>query len=192
MSVGLTPRDARKLKQIDKLSAATMQGIRLANHNIGTHLRKLARRKIIEPPKSGAIYHWRFPPESSTGPIRRHQASAPGQPPANFTGRLKDSVDFIVKGQQLHFGAGGPILAGRWKGFEVFYARALELGRRGAGLASTGRGTAVRVGGLAKRPYLKPSIVESAKVAQNYYRQYIGENIVATVQREGMRIRVKL
>jgi len=182
MPTGLTPGSARRLKQIEKLTEATMLGIRHANYLIGVHLTKLARTKILKPPKTGRIYHWRFPPESRTGPFRRHRASAIGESPANFTGRLKDSVSFLVKGQQLHFGAGGPVMAGRWKGFEVSYARILELGGTTAGPGKA------RIG---KRPYLKPAITESTKVVLNYYKQYIGQNVKATITKEGMSIKVK-
>ena len=173
MPTGLTPGSARRLKQVEKLTDATMKGIRQANYLIGNHLVKLARTKILKPPKSGRIYHLTRP----SGRIVRHQSSAPGQPPANFSGRLRASVGSIVKGQQLHFGAGGTVESGRLKGKIVRYARDLELGNPQRH--------------LAKRPYLKSSINDSTKIVQNYYKQYIGQNVKATITKEGMSIKVK-
>ncbi len=171
ISLGLRPSDARKLKKIDQLMGATKQGIRRANYLIGKELTKVAKTKILKGPKTGRIYML----ARASGRIVRHQSSAPGQPPANFSGALRASVGFVVKGQQLHFGAGGTVESGRLKGKNVLYARPLELG-------STKRK-------LLKRPYLKAAINDSSKIVTNYYEQYIRESIDKTIKDKGLGVK---
>lgn len=50
-----------------------------------------AQRRIAEPPKTGRIYTRPFGPNDHRP--YPHQASAPGEAPANWTGQLHDSVE---------------------------------------------------------------------------------------------------
>lgn len=53
-----------------------------------------AQRLILSPPKTGRLYK-RYRPQ------RLHQASAPGQPPAEDQGTLRRSIDFEVNRRKL-------------------------------------------------------------------------------------------
>jgi len=147
------------LKQIATIATDTREGIRRANYLIGQELAKDAQLRILKGRKTGRIYRRR----RGSGRIVNHRASAPGEAPANFTGALRASVGFIVKGQQLIFGAGGDVEEGRQKGRPVNYARALELGERKRN--------------LAPRPYLKATIDDEEKITRNFYKQYIAKSL---------------
>ncbi|HEY5412057.1 MAG TPA: hypothetical protein VIJ94_15150 [Caulobacteraceae bacterium] len=70
-------------------------------------------RLILSPPKTGKIY------------VRRgikHQASAPGEPPASDTGRLAGSANAIYPNQADLFQVIG------YANWSTIYARPLELG----------------------------------------------------------------
>jgi hypothetical protein len=87
-------------------------GIRKAYYRMGKQCTKDARESILQGPKTGRIYYIK-----KGSRTYKHQASAPGEPPANLTGRLRKSIDFEVRSfRQLEFGANTP------------YAAALELG----------------------------------------------------------------
>lgn len=123
-------------------------GIRKGLFEVGKQLVKHAKADIMKKPKSGKTYYLRKVVGNknskflSVGKLQKHIASAPGEAPANFTGNLKNSVNFKVRGwKQLEFGAnakspenGAP------------YSRFLELGE-----------------GMAARPYLLPAITEEQK-----------------------------
>ena len=154
----------KQLKRIDYIVGETKKGIRRANYLIGKELVKDARKKILQGPKTGILYRIQRP----SGRVVRHRASAPGEPPANFSGALRASVDFIVNGEQLKFGAGGLIQSGRLSGQKVEYAKDLELGN-----------TKKK---LKKRPYLKAAIDDSTKIATNYYRKEITKQLKGKVK----------
>lgn len=81
------------------------KGITEALHYVGAIAVNETKRLIREPPKTGITY-----PRPGG---RRHQASAPGEAPANDTGALQDSVDYVVTGvTQLEFG--DRIIYGKW------------------------------------------------------------------------------
>lgn len=121
------PQNKKFFDQINKIGRSTDEGIRKAFFTVGTLLRKEARRSIIQGPKTGRLYRIKG---------RRHRASAPGEPPANFTGTLQKSVGFKTHGKrELEFGARAP------------YAAFLELG----------------TSKMQKRPYLIRSINNLSK-----------------------------
>lgn len=120
-----TSDNERAYKSLNEIEIRTKLGITKAFFSLGKSLRKDARKFIEEPPKTGRIYNIRL-----KGRRRRHQASAAGESPANISGALKNSVDYLAgSASELQFGAGGS---------NVKYAAALELG--------TSR--------IKKRPYL--------------------------------------
>lgn len=80
---------------------ATRRGIRQGFYFLGRDLRKTAQEGIKKGPKTGKIYLIK-----SGGRRRRHQASAPGEYPANLSGKLRRGIGFKVRGSdQLVFGA---------------------------------------------------------------------------------------
>ena len=155
IKVSFSPGSVKIMKHFASIAKDTKEGIRRANYLIGKELEKNSKLRILKGKKTGRLYLRRQP----SGRIVRHRASAPGEAPANFTGSLRASVSFIVKGQQLIFGAGGTVLKGRKKGKFVNYARELELGNRARKLAA--------------RPYLIAAIKDEEKIVRNFYKQYI-------------------
>lgn len=63
-------------------------GLKMALHDIGVDVRRETRRLIRTGSRTGRIYTFRGRP---------HQASAPGEPPANRSGKLSKSVGFRVR-----------------------------------------------------------------------------------------------
>ena len=75
-------------------------GIRAGLREIGGKLKKTAMDGIKNPPKTGNIYI-RFG--------KRHQASAPGEYPANMTGRLRRGITATIENTTtMKFGADAP------------------------------------------------------------------------------------
>ncbi len=144
--------DKRAMKIPETIAKRMAKGSRQALFFIGRDLRRTARKKILDKPKTGKIYIVRRGKRT-----RRHQASAPGEAPANLTGKLRKSVGFKVRGsRQLEFGAG---LDG------VNYAGFLENG--------TTR--------MEPRPYLRPSIRENERDIKKYLRKQIGKQLTVRV-----------
>lgn len=155
MKVKFSSHSVKLMKNIARLAKDTKEGIRRANYLIGRELVKDAQARILKGKKTGIIYRRR----TLSGRLISHQSSAPGESPANLTGSLRQSVSFLVKGQQLIFGAGGSVVKGRLKGRDVHYARALELGDKRQNLRA--------------RPYLITTIKAEEKIIRNFYKQYI-------------------
>lgn len=85
------------LLDIGKHSIKHQKALRLALNEIGSELVNKIANYIFRPPKTGRIYIFRG---------RKHQASAPGQSPANRTGRLARSIDYKVRSySEMVFGA---------------------------------------------------------------------------------------
>lgn len=89
--------------QIGQLTERQFRGIRRAFYYSGKDLVVTSRQLIKNPQKTGKIYRKRNP---RTGGIEMHQASAFGEPPANFTGDLARSINFKVSGANtMEFGS---------------------------------------------------------------------------------------
>ena len=82
----------RKLNSFPKI---TPRAMKRALYDIGKDMYSEARRLIKEGPKSGTKYKVRG---------RTHTASAPGQAPANWTGKLRRSVGFNVRPNEVEYG----------------------------------------------------------------------------------------
>jgi len=131
MSIRVTasPNNRKFEVQLQNISKLTKRASRQAFYKIGKDLLADSRASILERPKTGRTYVI-----YRNGRRRTHIASAPEEAPANLTGQLRRSIDFLVHGggNEMEFGA------------ETDYARALELGNP--------------KGNLEPRPYLRPSI----------------------------------
>lgn len=145
------------------MQRSTQEGVRKAFYYIGRDLVAESKKLILKVPKSGRIYRLR-----KNGRIVLHQASAPGEPPANFTGALKSSLDFNVIGaDRMEYGAreqflnkgGSPVNLKTRKG--VVYARRLELGDSK----------------VKKRPFLLPSIKTNYKNIREHFEREIKKSI---------------
>jgi hypothetical protein len=151
------PANEKAFLQIANLSQSSYKGIRRAFYNIGKDLLTTSRDMILDAPKSGQVYIVKKGTRNF-----KHQASAPGEAPANLTGNLRKSIGFDVRGgEQLEFGSRSTAPAAGVSPNQnvAAYARALELGNPKHN--------------LAKRPYLKPSIVSNQRNATEHFESAI-------------------
>lgn len=109
-----------RLKNIAKLTRA---GIEHALYTTGQGLIKATSAEILRKPKAGRTYIRR----DRAGRRRRHIASAPGETHANMTGKLRRSLSFKVRPDQLEFGYGVD------KNNAPEYAEDVEFGTRKMG-----------------------------------------------------------
>lgn len=90
---GFTLMNSHAINQLSRMKDLFASGIQSALTDIGRRDVKSARALIINGKKTGIIYTRR------RGSQRiRHQASAPGEAPANFTGMLVRETGFEVSG----------------------------------------------------------------------------------------------
>ena len=116
-------------------------GIRQGFFALGRELRDGVRQKIKEGPTTGRLYRIK-------GRRRRHRASAPGEAPANLSGKLRASVGFDIRGTtQMEFGYRDT----------VGYGGFLEVGTKN----------------MDPRPALTPQVNESAKNARTHFDREI-------------------
>lgn len=134
----------KKLKNIDK---DYRKGITLAYKDLAVKLKETTKKDFIAP-KSGRVYVKRL-----KGRLVRHRASAPGEPPAKFTGTLEKSLETKNSGwSQLDYSAGNN---------DAYYASFLEFG--------TSR--------MAKRPYMIKSVNDNERNAELYFEIRIGNEL---------------
>ena len=79
------------LAKIPRHKAIHQEAIEQGLFDAGVQVTREIRRLILSGPKTGRLYRIK-------GRRRRHRASAPGEPPANLTGRLRRGYDFQVHG----------------------------------------------------------------------------------------------
>lgn len=75
--------------QLERLKPNMERAIRTALFEIGAENTQQVKKYIYAPPKTGRIYKYKG---------RNHQASAPGQSPANRSGFLARSINYKVHG----------------------------------------------------------------------------------------------
>lgn len=96
------PRNYRTEINIRDQGLSTNRGIRKGFYLLGKELVKTARAGVMNPPKTGRIYRYK----RESGRYKNHQASAPGEYPANETGAYRKSLGFEVRGgRQMEFGS---------------------------------------------------------------------------------------
>lgn len=117
MKIKTDHRNRKVYAHIFRLERKCQNSLKVAHYKIGKRLKETARKQILDKStKTGKVTVKRL------GRRRlRHQASAPGESPANFTGRYRRSIDFQPHGwNELEFGAG--------KDGRARYSEYLELG----------------------------------------------------------------
>jgi len=122
------------------------KGIRAEFYSIGKDLVKQSR-DLMKETKTGRLYRVNVGRKGKTlNRLKDHRASAPGEAPAIITGALRDSVDFLVEGNnELHFGVNLEHITPdtgnlQWHHQVANYGKYLELG----------------TSKMAARPFLKP------------------------------------
>lgn len=142
LDITITGRGKRIFQAMQK---ADTQGVRAIESGIkngfevlGKRLQRAGQKAILNGPKTGIIY------KRSGG--RTHQASAPGEAPANDTGNLLKSVEYKARSTELVWG------------YTAKYGRFLELGTRK----------------MKKRPNIIKRSVESQKEAKADFEKTIG------------------
>lgn len=127
LSVSCDNTAKRRLRSIKKADELFQRGVRRALFKIGRENIRHTRKLILDKNKNGRIYNFRGRP---------HQASAPGEAPANMSGTLMKTVKYDVRGShQVEFGD------------QVEYGKYLEKGTTK----------------MAPRPHLKRTVKERAK-----------------------------
>jgi hypothetical protein len=157
---------AKALKQV------TPKAIRTAFYEVGKDLVADAK-KYIDEPKHGRIYLTRkgqskFKKSGITSNVlkqsRGHVASAAGEAPAKWTGKLRNSIDFKVTGtEQLNFG----VDQNRWG---CDYAQYLEYKDL---IAMTGNGSKK----IAPRPFISRSYKENRTKLINRIQQAFQQSV---------------
>ena len=84
ITITATPRTNKVIIDLQGLKGTHEKGLRKALSLIGNEVKREAHKLIKNGPKTGRMYGL-------------HQASAPGQPPANRTGRLIQSLKYKTR-----------------------------------------------------------------------------------------------
>jgi len=84
MTILVTPKTKSVLIDLQNMQGTTEKGLKKALSLIGGEVKREAQKLIKEGPKTGRMYG-------------SHQASAPGEPPANRTGRLQRSLKYKTR-----------------------------------------------------------------------------------------------
>lgn len=145
ISITEADNNNRDILKILIAERATNVALTAAWKEVGDLLTKKLRYMIRNGPRTGRVYTFRG---------RKHQASAPGEVPANRTGRLAESVGYEATGHHtLVFGE------------EAEYATYLELGTQN-------KDGSLR---MAKRPHLSVAVTEMQTVTMNTLVKFIAE-----------------
>ena len=139
--MGMLIRKNKAFLVMNKSLINNREGVRRGLVEVGPEIRKEVKRLIKDPIKTGRIYIIRGKP---------HQASAPGEAPANLSGRLAGSVSSRVsRSTQLIIGD----LASR-----APHGKYMEFGTKD--------------GRIKPRPHLKPAALSKAReVKQSILRE---------------------
>lgn len=135
ITVAVHKKSQQVLVEVPKQALRHREGIAQAFFEIGSEVVRETKRLIETGNKTGRIYRIRG---------RFHQASAPGEAPANLSGRLARSGDYKVNGLFLRVGE------------TVNYAKFLEDGTRK----------------MAPRPHLLKAVNNEARNTQRSLQEY--------------------
>jgi hypothetical protein len=131
---------------ISKASFNVPEGIRRGLHDVGPEIKREVKRLIKSTPKTGSIYNIGG---------KRHQASAPGESPANLSGDLVRSLSFNVSSAtRLIIGERRKIAP---------YAAYLEEG------SPHGR--------IKPRPHLRPAVISKAREIEQAIQRGISREL---------------
>jgi len=145
------PQNAQSFMVMENIDVNVARGLRQGFYFAGKDMVRYCRGMINDKSKTGRLYM--LSKERTVKGIKKirkvkHQASSPGQFPANFTGKLNDSIDFEVKGwDEMLFGA-----RDQYTKHGVDYGKYLEIGTKR----------------MAARPFLKPTIEARQKNCQGF------------------------
>jgi len=141
MRLKIIAHNQKSLYRLVGLEAKFKAGIYQAYIDIAKYLKSTVKKDLNDE-KHGRLYIRRL-----AGRVVRHRASAPGEPPATFTGKLERSISTKTSGyRDLDFSAGGK---------DVNYAGFLEDGTRR----------------MAKRPYMIRSVKQNERnTIEAFYR----------------------
>lgn len=139
ISICEAPTNDKFLLKIFIAERATHVALNHAWKEAGIIVTEKLRYMIRNGPRTGRVYTFRG---------RKHQASAPGEVPANRTGRLANSVGYLVSGHD-----------DMQVGEEAEYAGFLEHGTRN----------------MAPRPHLRVAVNETQTQVMNTLIKFIGE-----------------
>lgn len=84
ITIKVTPKTKQVLIDVEKLEGRTKDGLRKALKETGQEVKREIKRLIRTGPRTGRLYG-------------THQASAPGEAPANRSGRLAKSTNYKVR-----------------------------------------------------------------------------------------------
>lgn len=97
LSFSAGPGNKSTIKTLTELETYTTRGLRSALFDIGFKNARDAGDLINNESRSGRVYFVKGTP---------HQSSAPGEAPANMSGRLKKSMNYLVRGyHEVEFGS---------------------------------------------------------------------------------------
>lgn len=153
MNVTIDPNSRKTVLRIRGLNRLTKEGVEHAAWTSARGLRKATSKEILRKPKGGRVYVSR----TRSGARRRHTASAPGETHANFSGKLRRSLDFKVSSRNIEFGYGVT------KGNAPDYAEFVEFGTRN----------------MKPRPSLQNGIKGERRNFQNNFDREIGKRLGA-------------
>jgi hypothetical protein len=91
VTITQTPNTSTVLIDVTKLEGTTERALKNALHEIGGEVKRETQRLIKTGARTGRVYRFRG---------RDHTASAPGEAPANRSGRLAQSTRFKTKNHQ--------------------------------------------------------------------------------------------
>lgn len=97
-SVDKSLRAKSLIEYFNKLPQKQKQVVRKTLYDVGKLISKGSRDEINTLPKHGRKYITYFGVSGTLKKPRYYTASAPGEAPAVVTGRLRNSIDFVVKG----------------------------------------------------------------------------------------------
>ncbi len=151
MGVTIDRNSRKAVAKIRGLNKLTKAGVEHGAWTSAQGLRKATSKEILRKPKGGRVYTSR----TRSGARRRHKASAPGETHANFSGRLRRSLDFKVNSREIEFGYGVT------KGNAPEYAAWVEFGTKN----------------MKPRPSLQNGIRGERRNFQNNFEREIGKRL---------------